>query len=261
MTARIEYRSQVDAVSAARVQLDSILDRQKAMGSKTTNASLRREVLKQPDDALKTAKREQRYAQKSLAEFDERAGQINARASGLRNWIKNPRRMMWLKLIEIGERDKILKVVNARALEVLKWKAHVAVRQDWLKSDEGKAWMKQQQKPQRELRTAERKARRNAANALRKADQAKELAEYARQLNRFAAQNGLPQTIVLAEEPLNPKAAYTELSRGGPGAKRPAKYWQRAGAREGRLAVRPRFTRSAGALLSAYFDLSDGEAR
>jgi len=214
MTARIEYRSQVDAVSAARVQLDSILDRQKALGSKTTPASLRREVLRPPDDALKTAKREQRYAQKTLAVFDERARQVNSKASGLMNWIKNPRRMMWLKLIELRERDKILKDVNARALEVLKWKAHVGVRQDWLKSDDGKAWMKQQQKPQRELRTAERKARRNAANALRKADQARELAEYARQLNRFAAQNGLPQTIVLAEEPLNPKAAYTELSRG-----------------------------------------------
>ena len=175
---------------------------------------MRREVLRPPDDALKTAKREQRYAQKTLAVFDERARQVNSKASGLMNWIKNPRRMMWLKLIELRERDKILKDVNARALEVLKWKAHVGVRQDWLKSDDGKAWMKQQQKPQRELRTAERKARRNAANALRKADQARELAEYVRQLNRFAAQNGLPQTIVLAEEPLNPKAAYTELSRG-----------------------------------------------
>ena len=107
MTARIEYRSQVDAVSAARVQLDSILDRQKALGSKTTPASLRREVLRPPDDALKTAKREQRYAQKTLAVFDERARQVNSKASGLMNWIKNPRRMMWLKLIELRERDKI----------------------------------------------------------------------------------------------------------------------------------------------------------
>ncbi len=214
LTAGLEYEHQVKAANAARFELKSILDRQKALGPKVTNARLRREVLKQPDDALKMAKRGQKSAQKALAKFEERAGRVNAKASGLRNWIKNPRRMLWLKFIEIRERDKILGEINAQALSVLKWKTHVAVRQEWLKSDEGKAWMKEQQKPQRELRTAERMARRHAANADRKAGQAQNLSEYARQLDWVAAQNKLPQTVILPDTPLNPKATYNEMARG-----------------------------------------------
>ena len=74
--------------------------------------------------------------------------------------------------------------------------------------------MKEQQKPQRELRTAERKARRHAANADRKAGQAQSLSEYARQLDWVAAQNKLPQTVILPDTPLNPKATYNEMARG-----------------------------------------------
>jgi hypothetical protein len=74
--------------------------------------------------------------------------------------------------------------------------------------------MQEQQKPQRELRTAERKARRNAANADRKAGQAQSLSEYARQLDWVAAQNKLPQTVILPDISLNPKATYNEMARG-----------------------------------------------
>ena len=214
LTARREYEVQTRAMNSARFELQGILEKQKLLGAQLSKAQLRRQVLGQPFDRLKMAKRDLKSAKRSLVGFDARVRQVNEKASSLSNWIRSPRRMIWLKLIEIRERDKIVAEINMRAKEALKWQTHVAVRNEWLKSDEGRAWLKQQQAPLRELRTAERKARRNAANAGRKAGQAKNLSEYARQLDWFAAKNKLPRSVSLSDAPLNPKASYNEMASG-----------------------------------------------
>ena len=214
LKAKIEHDRQIHAGNSGRFQLRNILDQQKAAGPRPTKDQLRRELLTGPKNALKLAQRGQKSAQKVLLGHEERVRQIDRKAASLLNWIMNPRRMMWLKLIEIRARDKIFKEINSQALQVLRCKAEIHVRQEWLKSDEGNAWVKEKQRPHRELRTAERKARRQIANAKRKAGQAENLSEYARQLHGVTIRNDLPQTINLPAEPLNPKAAYNEMARG-----------------------------------------------
>ncbi len=213
LKARLEFEDQVKVANAARFELTVVLEQQKTMREQFSKARLRRDVLGKPFDDLKTAKRDLFEAKKDLANFDERVGRLDRRAASLQSWIKNPRRMLWKKLAEIRERDKILARINDRAGAVLKWQVHLSVRKEWLASSEGQKWLKLQQEPLRALRTTERKLRRNAANAERKAGQARNLSEYARHLDRAAATNGLPRAVQLSENPVNPGATFNDMAK------------------------------------------------
>jgi hypothetical protein len=184
--AYMEQDNQTLALSTARYRLKQIAAQQEALPNlKDLNAALKREVLADTQQALRNAKRDQQAVRHALRRFEDRMKATKAKARSLTSWITNPRRMLLLKRIEIGQRNEILKDLNSRAKAVLPLQAEVAVRQEWLKSEEGKAWRAQKTWPVRELWTEERKARRDLAEAQRERDRATRLAELTYQLMKL----------------------------------------------------------------------------
>ena len=218
--ALIERDNFVKAAGKASRELREIREQQAALpGLKGLNNSLQREVLADVQQSLKTAKRDQQAVRRELARFEDRAKSINGRAANLAGWINNPRRMLALKRAQINERTKILKDLNDRAKTVVRLQAEVAVRKDWLKSDQGKAWKADKTTQVRELRTAERKARRNVAQAERNVKRAEMLSEVCYHLNHLAKRYDVP-AIEIPQDALNRERAFRQMSRDVQGAVR-----------------------------------------
>jgi hypothetical protein len=199
--AYMEQDSQTLALSTARYRLKQITAQQEALPNlKDLHAALKREVLTDTQQALRNARRDQQAVRHALRRFEDRMKATKAKARSLTSWITNPRRMLLLKRIEIGQRNEILKELNGRAKAVLRLQAEVAVRQEWLKSEQGKAWWAQKTRPVRELRIKECKVRRDLAEAQRERDRATRLAELAYQLRKLPPPHG---TFVM-DVPPNP---------------------------------------------------------
>jgi hypothetical protein len=209
--ANLERSEQILALSSARFVLKQITAQQKAMpGLKELNAALRREVLTDTQCALRNAWRDLHAVQRALTHFEERIKTTHVKARSLTGWITNPRRMLWLKRIEIGQRNEILKDLNDRAKAVLRLQKEIALRQEWLNSEQGKTWKDKKTRPVRELRTAERKARRNIAQAKHAVARAERLAVLVHQLRKLplACSNF---AVEISVDPIDRAKAFREI--------------------------------------------------
>jgi hypothetical protein len=201
MEARLEARKNIDAKRLAEQELQNILARKAGLGSPPSRRSLRDEVLKEAQAEVRALK----YRLKKRA---ARGRSLAQKAKGISHWVTNPARMIWLKIATLHAQDRI------RA-ELRRAEMRLKVRQDWLASTEGRAWVdgKTRSNERRTLRTAERRARRHIKAAERRVLQAQTLGQYAQALGALARNNPQIGTgIELLEKPLDAKKYLSEMS-------------------------------------------------
>jgi hypothetical protein len=213
LNADIKVDEAVLVVSKASAQLRRVQDQQKTVGW-VTKRGVKLEVLDGRHTALRKAKREQGSARWALNAHEWRMREINGRAANLKGWIKNPRRMLWLKLAEIRASDKLRDELNRHSKDVLRLTNEVKVREAWLASTDGRAWAAERLRPRRELRTEERRLRREIARAGRAERDARTLSATVYALERLPAKqiNPLVAHLSLAAKPLDAALAFKEMS-------------------------------------------------
>jgi hypothetical protein len=73
-------------------------------------------------------------AERNLQTTKERVNRINARRMRLISWVRNPQRMIWAKIREVHAMDRSRR-------EVARAKAALKVRKDWVRSEQGRAYV------------------------------------------------------------------------------------------------------------------------
>lgn len=158
--AKLEAKRAVDEKRAAEAELRNILARQRELGAVTSCKSLEAQVLAETRAEIRALK-------KRIAGTKRQGRNLRNKLRSITTWVTNPGRMIWLKIAELHQRDRL-----EAALKMAK--SRLAVRREWLASMDGRRWLDQSQRsPEaRSLRTEERRARRHVRAAERCASQA-----------------------------------------------------------------------------------------
>jgi hypothetical protein len=126
----------------------------------------------------------------------------------LSRWVTNPARMIWLKIAELHARDGLETAIRQAEMRV-------RVREQWLQSAAGKAWVAGESKTteRRAARSDERRARRHIRSAERKIAQAQTLGQHAEALAGLTRMNpAMPSGIPLPENPISARKYLAEMS-------------------------------------------------
>jgi hypothetical protein len=165
--ARLEMKKAIDQKRLAEKTLVAVLaERAKASPAKSLKG-LKADILRESKAELRSIRRRIQLAQK-------KGRQLRKKAKSLQRWVTNPGRMIWIKIAELHQHDRLMNALRTA-------EAELAVRQAWLESSTGQAWAAQQRYvPERKgARTDERRARRHIRAAERHISQAKRVAELA----------------------------------------------------------------------------------
>lgn len=165
--AKLEAKKAIDDKRAAEKTLTDILARKKALHVATSPKSLEAQVLRETRAEIRTLK-------KRIESTKRQGRSLRKKVRSVSLWVTNPARMIWLKIAELHQRDRLeaaLRLAESR----------LTVRWEWLQSREGRSWKDQSRRtPEfRTLRTEERKARRHVRAAERRASQALRIAKEA----------------------------------------------------------------------------------
>lgn len=188
--AKLEAKKAIDDKRAAERSLQDILARKKSLTAVASPKALEAQVLRET--------RAEIQALKKRIESTRRQGRsLRKKIRSVSQWVTNPARMIWLKIAELHQRDRL-----EAALRMAE--AKLTVRREWLRSYEGRTWMDQSRRvPElRTLRTEERKARRHVRAAERRVRQALVIAKEADGLKSILyGKANVPSGIDLPENP------------------------------------------------------------
>jgi ATP-dependent exoDNAse (exonuclease V) alpha subunit len=188
--AKLEAKKAIDDKRMVEKSLQDILARKKSLTATTSPKALEAQVLRETRAEIR--------ALKKRIEATRRQGRsLRKKVRSVSLWVTNPARMIWLKIAELHQRDRL--VAALRMAE-----AKLTVRREWLRSYEGRTWMNQSRRvPElRTLRTEERKARRHVRAAERRVGQALVIAKEAEGLKSILyGKANVPSGIDLPENP------------------------------------------------------------
>jgi hypothetical protein len=190
--ARIAAKKAIDEKRQAETTLRNILERKRTFGAETDHASLRKHLLSE-------TKIEIRRLKHRLKLTTGQGKSLRKKARSISRWVTNPARMIWLKIAELHQRDRLEAALRTA-------EARLQVRLDWLDSGAGKGWIAQNRRaPEwRALRTEERKTRRHVRAAERRVSGAINLARQAEALSVVSyGRSGILAGIELAEQAIS----------------------------------------------------------
>jgi hypothetical protein len=188
--AKLEAKKAIDEKRAAENSLQNILARKKALSAATSPKSLEAQVLRETRIEIRELK-------KRMEATKQQGRSLRKKVRSISLWVTNPARMIWLKIAELHQRDRLeaaLRIAEAR----------LTIRRDWLESREGKTWMEQNRRSPdlRGLRTEERQVRRHIRAAERRVNQALGIAKEAEGLKTVLyGRSNVPAGIDLPESP------------------------------------------------------------
>ena len=170
--ARLESGKALAEKRQAEGRLKEVLARKKSIAARPGRSALRAQV-------LADTKAEIRVLKKKLAASKDQAQQLKKQARSLSRWVTDPARMIWIKIAELHERDRLEAALRSA-------ETRLEVRQNWLSSSQGKGWLEQDRRaPEwRSVRTEERRIRRQVRRAERHAALALSVARNAEGLGR-----------------------------------------------------------------------------
>jgi len=188
--AKLEAKKAIDDKRTAEKSLQDILARKKPLTAATSPKALEAQILRETRAEIR--------ALKKRIEATRRQGRtLRKKVRSVSQWVTNPARMIWLKIAELHQRNRL-----EAALRMAE--AKLAVRQEWLRSYEGRTWMDQSRRvPElRTLRAEERKARRHVRAAERRVGQALVVAKEAEGLKSILyGKANVPSGVDLPENP------------------------------------------------------------
>lgn len=199
--ARITAKKAIDDKRQAEIALRRLLEQKKSISVGMNRAALRNLVLKETRAEIRRLKRQ-------LAFTRGQGRSLRKKARSISLWVTNPARMIWIKIAELHQRDRLEAALR-------KAEAGLRVRLDWLGSGAGKSWIAQSQRaPEwRKRRTEERRLRRRVRAAERRIADALELARQAEGLSAVSyGRSGIPSGIDLPEKAADPRRYAAEAA-------------------------------------------------
>ncbi len=187
--ARIAAKKAIDEKRQTETALRNILERKRILGAGTDHASFRKLVLSETKTEIRRLKRRLKFT-------NGQGKSLRKKARSISRWVTNPARMIWIKIAELHQRDRLEAALRTA-------EARLQVRLDWLHSGAGKAWIAQKRRaPEwRALRTEERKTRRHVRAAERRVAGAIDLARQAEALSAVSyGRSSIPVGVELAEK-------------------------------------------------------------
>jgi hypothetical protein len=203
MEARIEARRLIVEKRNAELALEAALKRKAEFGRPPGGRELEAKVLAE-------SKSEVRILKARLRAKEKQGRELRKSAKNLSRWVTNPARMIWLKIAELHARDRLETALRQA-------ESRVRVREQWLQSAAGKAWVAGESKTveRRAARLDERRARRHIRSAERKISQAQTLGQHADALAGLTRMNpAMPSGIPLPENPISARKYLAEMSAG-----------------------------------------------
>lgn len=200
--ARLEAKKAIEEKRAIGAHLQEILARKKALARGASRQMLKAQILQE-------TKNEIRRLKERLARTEKQARRLRKKMRSLSRWVRDPARMIWIKIAELHQRDHLESALRTA-------QARLQVRQGWLTSVEGKVWLDQRHRgPEwRHIRTEERRARRNMRRMERRAASVLLVARQAEGLaNVVYGRSGIPAGIDLPESGERSRHYWEELNR------------------------------------------------
>lgn len=200
--ARIAAKQAIDEKRQAEIALRNILERKRPMGMGADYASLRKFVLSETQSEIQRLKRRIKFTKGQGRSLRKKARSISL-------WVTNPARMIWIKIAELHQRDRLESALRTA-------EARLQVRLEWLESGGGKFWVAQSRRaPEwRKLRTEERRTRRHIRSAERRIVGAMDLARQAEGLSTVVyGRSGVSMGVELPERDANPAKHLAEMTQ------------------------------------------------
>lgn len=198
--ARLAAKKALDVKRSVEVQLKDVLAKKHYLVTESSPKALEAQL-------LQDTKAEVRRLKIRLARSEEQARDLRKRSRSLLQWVTNPSRMIWLKIAELHQRDRLEAALQSA-------EAQLSVRRNWLASHEGKVWLDQGRRaPEwRQVRTEERRLRRHARSAEHQAADAIKLVGQAEGLASVAyGRSGVASGIELLDGPVNTRKYLSEM--------------------------------------------------
>jgi hypothetical protein len=199
--ARLQARQAIDEKRTLEDRLRDVLVQKKKDGAALSLNALRKRVLGDTLSEIRDLKRR-------IVATKMQGGNLRKKFRSASQWVTNPARMIWLKIAELHQRDRLEAALRMAQMRL-------AVRQEWLASREGKLWMSQSRRSSDfgALRTEERKLRRHVRAADRRVNQALTIAKEADGLKAVAfGRENIPSGIELPESFGDPRKYLMTIS-------------------------------------------------
>src|SRR6202012_3272484 len=188
--AKLAAKKAIDAKRDAEARLKNVLSRKQDLGHGSSRKALEAQLLQESKDEVRRLKLR-------MARSAEQGRELRKKAKSLSRWVTNPARMIWLKIAELHQRDRLEAALKSA-------EAHLIVRQQWLNSPEGQVWIDQGRRaPEwRQVRSEERRLPRHVRRAEREAAAALVPARQAEGLSQIVyGRAGVPKGIDLPDQP------------------------------------------------------------
>lgn len=190
--AKLEARKAIDIKRATEGALENILAKKKTLTANASPKALKALVLGDTRAEVKSL-------EKKLLAAKRQSYRLRKNARSIDKWVTDPARMIWLKISELHQRDRLETALRSA-------KMRLTVRLEWLGSADGRRWvaLPQNSAVRRELRTEERKLRRNIRSTEKQIAQALGVAEQAECLKNISyGRNNVPSGIDLPVAPVD----------------------------------------------------------
>jgi hypothetical protein len=200
--AKLSAKKAIDAKREAEARLKNVLSRKHGLAQGSSRKALEAQILQE-------TKGEVRRLKVRMAKSAEQGRELRKKAKSLSRWITDPARMIWLKIAELHQQDRLEAALRSA-------EAHLLVRQQWLASAEGKIWIDQGRRaPEwRQVRSEERRLRRHVRRAEREATAALATARQAEGLSQVVyGRSGVATGIDLPDQPQSQKHYLGEINR------------------------------------------------